>query len=848
MGSTFEREFPGLYDSIIREVMEKAEQRGVSQDMVEIPLFPVRNGFLEETYFTGAFTPIRNLDGKVGGFYQAVKEVTRQKINERRMAMFNYVIIPSALEQEDLAYHVMSQLESNGRDVTMALLYEIDEEIVPGTSRVFLHGNIGFPKGHPLAVEEADLNDSVGLIPLFREAKNKVRTYPVDERFEGVQWRGFDEPSSSFSIIPLSAAGRTLGYLVIGANPRRPLDEDYQQFLWHLETRITSIAASIVSAGEKRRRSEQLEKELSDTTRQIQYMAQHASVGLRHLSLDGNVSWANEQYFQIVRRSKEATDYKHSFLDELITEDRPKAMEAWERVTRGEPNVTMELRLKHMFIPPCGDPEPAFILMVMFPYIEKGEVKSIMACITDISQLKWAKSVEQRKAADAEAARRKQEEFIDIVSHEMRNPLSAIFQCVDMIQSSMVECEKKGQTKEALLEALRSNIDNSGVILLCAQHQKRIVDDVLTLSKLEHMLLKISPRPTQLAVLIERAVRMFELDLQSQGFKVTINPESSLRENSVDWVLCDPSRVAQIVINLLTNAMKFTRAEPKREITISYGATLSEPRNAFQAGMTWAPSEKEVDDLTLEPDWGTGEQLYLVFSISDTGVGMTPEEVKKLFHRFKQASTRTSIRYGGSGLGLFISQKLTEKHAGEIGVASAPGEGTTFAFYVKGRRIGPENAEFASITQPAQSSRPELVKSQGEKSNVELDKIHVLLVEDNIINQKLLRKQLVNAGCVVYTANNGVEALQFLGKSDIWREQVADSKRLDIILMDWEMPVMDGLTCSREIRALQESGQITRHVQIIAITANAREEQIQNAYKSGMVCSQHSLDSVERIC
>jgi CheY-like chemotaxis protein len=341
---------------------------------------------------------------------------------------------------------------------------------------------------------------------------------------------------------------------------------------------------------------------------------------------------------------------------------------------------------------------------------------------------------------------------------------------------------------------------------------------------------------------------MFELDLQSQGFKVTINPESSLRENSVDWVLCDPSRVAQIVINLLTNAMKFTRAEPKREITISYGATLSEPRNAFQAGMTWAPSEKEVDDLTLEPDWGTGEQLYLVFSISDTGVGMTPEEVRKLFHRFKQASTRTSIRYGGSGLGLFISQKLTEKHAGEIGVASAPGEGTTFAFYVKGRRIGPENAEFASITQPAQSSRPELVKSQGEKSNVELDKIHVLHVEDNIINQKLLRKQLVNAGCVVYTANNGVEALQFLGKSDIWREQVADSKRLDIILMDWEMPVMDGLTCSREIRALQESGQITRHVQIIAITANAREEQIQNAYKSGMVCSQHSLDSVERIC
>jgi CheY-like chemotaxis protein len=118
----------------------------------------------------------------------------------------------------------------------------------------------------------------------------------------------------------------------------------------------------------------------------------------------------------------------------------------------------------------------------------------------------------------------------------------------------------------------------------------------------------------------------------------------------------------------------------------------------------------------------------------------------------------------------------------------------------------------------------------------DLSKVHVLLVEDNVINQRVVLPQLKKAGCVVYIANHGVEALEIIRESDLWHENVdkKDIKHLDIILMDWEMPIMDGLACSREIRKLHKEGKVTRHVEILATTANARDEQVKIALASGI--------------
>lgn len=260
------------------------------------------------------------------------------------------------------------------------------------------------------------------------------------------------------------------------------------------------------------------------------------------------------------------------------------------------------------------------------------------------------------------------------------------------------------------------------------------------------------------------------------------------------------------------------------------------------------------------PDWGKGEDVYLQFDVCDTGKGLTAEEMSNLFRRFSQASAKTYSQYGGSGLGLFISRELTELQGGQIGVYSVPGHGSTFAFYIKARRYKPETAdeppfEAESITgvQPVHAAALTYEKNalpdihphpcaEPSISNPQVPSdLHILLVEDNLINQKVTANQLRKAGCTVHIANHGVECLSFLETSCYWRPNDAATSAtttltsLSVILLDQEMPVMDGLTCVRKIREWQEEGKLHGHVPVIACTGNARREQVASSLEAGMV-------------
>ena len=601
-------------------------------------------------------------------------------------------------------------------------------------------------------------------------------------------------------------------------------------------------------------------QEAAASEKKFKQMAELAPCGMFYISPEGQVIWANTQWYEMMGHGRLPEDhYPMSFVDVMLEDDRPLLLEQWRKLTIEKIEVSFEIQVKKPWINPPGDNSStgtSWILEMAFPEMnDDGSVKSIMGCTADVSHFKWAESVQMRSRLDAEEAKRQQERFMDITSHEMRNPLSAILQCADAITTSLNDYLNAADKHASLSEEfLQNNLEAAQIITLCSQHQTRIINDVLTMSKLDSKLLLVTPVAVQPSAVVQGVLRMYEGELQSHDIKTRLQYESSYSNFDVDWVFCDPSRVTQVFINILTNAIKFTRSEVKREIMVTLGASLDEPPIGECTEVEWFTTKAngQRNDPTLDSDWGDGETIFLYFAVRDTGRGLTGEEKTRLFHRFSQASPKTHVQYGGSGLGLFISRELTELQGGQIGVASEVGKGSTFAFYIKGKRgTAPaadtthQNSETA-LGWSVSSNDKHTALNKRSGHSIDLPAPHksrhettdpsyiILLVEDNVVNQKVLGKQLRKSGCTVHIANHGQEALDFLRQTRLWAGNPS-GEELDLILMDLEMPVMDGLTCTRKIRDFEQEGLILRHVSIIAVTANARMEQMDTAIAAGMV-------------
>ncbi|CZR56710.1 uncharacterized protein PAC_06599 [Phialocephala subalpina] len=593
-------------------------------------------------------------------------------------------------------------------------------------------------------------------------------------------------------------------------------------------------------------------QEAAQHERNFQQMAELAPCGMFTFDPEGKITWANSQWYEMTGHPRNVDEHSPmSFVNCVEQQDRDAFLNEWQNLTVAKEEVSMELRLKKPWIREDSGGavrDAKWILFLALPSVDDdGNLTKVLGCTTDISGFKFAEHVQMLSRVQAEEAKRNQETFIDMTSHEMRNPLSAIMLCADGVANSIIEYQGlKTHTDSVLQELLESNLDAAQTIVLCAQHQKRIIDDVLTLSKLNSTMLHVTPVQVQIESTVRRTLKMFESELAAHDIKLKFTVEPSYHHEGIDLVYCDPVRLTQIFINLLTNAIKFTRTELNREISVNLRASILTPPSETATEIQWFPSKpsSDIQDLTLAPDWGTGQQVYLYFAVKDTGRGLSDDERTRLFHRFSQASPKTHVQYGGSGLGLFISRELTELQGGEIGVTSKEGAGSTFAFYIKARKatgITFEAPNGFSLRLPTTSttgtggtSTP--VDRETPKSTRTRSSYHILLVEDNLINQKVLSKQLRSTGSVVHVANHGVEALDFLSKTTLWRDESGQGQKMDLslILMDLEMPVMDGLACTRRIRDLEREGRVTRHVPIIAVTANTRVEQMEMALESGM--------------
>jgi signal transduction histidine kinase len=505
------------------------------------------------------------------------------------------------------------------------------------------------------------------------------------------------------------------------------------------------------------------------------------------------------------------------------------------------------------------------------------------------------------KMEEAIRLKTQQERFMDMISHEIRNPLSAVLHCGEEVVEAMKKSEvhilaldgaasSTHNGNEALMRSFKRNMDSAldaaNTIMYCVQHQKQIVDDVLTLSKLDSDMLVVSPVPVQPATLVPTSLKMFEHELRMTGIELELHQDESLDLLQVDWVLLDPNRFLQIVINLVTNAIKFTKKSTTRSISVSFRASLT-PFSPEEMAVDFVPRRYAIaKPSTPSNDTSTThEDVYIGLSVRDTGKGLSADECALLFGRFAQ-SPKTHIEYGGSGLGLFISRQITEMLGGRIGMASTIGKGCTFAFFVKAAKTyplaeaspskncivdpftqlsalnlapsptqpsmfqdeqlldgllataddrqshGTATGKVQSPVQRAQVTTPESVPASPEPTPIATSSktLRILVVEDNFINQKVLVKLLRNRGYQVEAASHGQEALSLLLNPS--------SPSFDVILCDVEMPIMDGLQFTKAVRAMESNGGKGglegSRVPIIGVTANVRSQQVRSAMESGM--------------
>lgn len=269
----------------------------------------------------------------------------------------------------------------------------------------------------------------------------------------------------------------------------------------------------------------------------------------------------------------------------------------------------------------------------------------------------------------------------------MRNPLSAITQLGDGIAASLDDWAISDQSSETAQRLFEKTAEYGKTILLCAAHQKRIVDDVLTLSKLDSQLLAITPVVVQPHTVIESVLTMFQAEFETHSIAVENIADYTIN-HELDYVSVDPARLTQIFINLLANAINFTKLELIRKIAVRRSAFFGPVPQIDHIVWASANQKRPVPLPTQESD---EETVNLFFSVSDTGKGLEQEQMTRLFHRFQQGTKKTHIKYGGSGLGLFISRELTGATGGQIGLVTELGKGSTFVFYVKAHKAAPPN-------------------------------------------------------------------------------------------------------------------------------------------------------------
>ncbi len=452
------------------------------------------------------------------------------------------------------------------------------------------------------------------------------------------------------------------------------------------------------------------------------------------------------------------------------------------------------------------------VLVVTARHLYASIIESLSLRLTNLALVERLSIAKEQ----AEEASRVKSQFLANMSHEIRTPLNGIIGMTELLRHSHLD-EKQ--------QRFAKTLQHSGEVLL------RVINDILDFSKIEAGKLDLEHIVFNLRETVEEVVTL----LTEQAYRKGIVLECNIHHEVPSFVVGDPHRLCQILTNLLGNAIKFTH-QGKITLQVSSSELLVSSSETKEASPVLQP---ETRNQKLET-------CMLRFSIGDTGIGIAPEAQARLFQPFTQADGSATRQYGGTGLGLAIVKQLVAMMHGEISVESTPGAGSTFSFTARFMLHSTQNSEEQSARPLSQGQR-ELTEQSAHDNHPSVATARILLVEDNPVNQEVAQAILEILGYHIDISTTGREAV-----SAVFRTTY------DLILMDCQMPEMDGYEATRIIRerekqfsvlSLQSSvsddasqrtslitdnRQPTFRIPIIAMTANAMTGDRERCLAAGM--------------